>query len=435
MMDREERNLRRSPFVIHDRTLNEYLQGIACRLAGEHCPDVRVHVVNTPLFNANMAPNGMMQVWSGLLLRMENEAQVAAVIGHEIGHVTAKHTVAALSKQQITQIGLVGASILSPQVAKYGDVLGASAGLLFLKFGRDDELQADALGFKYSLAVGYDVRESPKVFNTLGRLSAASGARIPEWQSTHPDPGNRVQRAEQRLATVPTADLAATKVNREAYLRLLDGMVFGENPRLGYFRGGRFLHPDLRFELTFPAGWKTANMPDVVVAQSADGGAQLQLGPGKGTPTEALQQFLGQQGINVRQRGQTTINGIAAVMASFDATTEQGGLSGTAASLQHQGVTYLIVGLSATQVWAQHGPPMETAIRSFKALTDPSLLNVQPAKVQLVTLTEVMTGQTFAQRYPSSIAAEQVYIINGIEAATSLPRGMVVKRVVGGLPN
>ncbi|MBL0173413.1 MAG: hypothetical protein IPP90_22530 [Gemmatimonadaceae bacterium] len=117
-----------------------------------------------------------------------------------------------------------------------------------------------------------------------------------------------MQRAEQRLATVlSTAELANTKVNRDAYLRLLDGMVFGENPRLGYFRGQRFLHPDLRFELTFPTGWKTANMPEAVVAQSADGAAQLQLGPGKGTPTEALQQFIGQQGITVRQKGQTTI--------------------------------------------------------------------------------------------------------------------------------
>lgn len=392
------------------------------------------HLLDDAAVNAFAYPGGFIFVTRGLLAHLNSEAELSEVIGHEIGHVTAKHTVAALSKQQVTQIGLVGASILSPQIAKFGDVLGASAGLLFMKFGRDDELQADALGFKYSLNIGYDVRESPKVFTMLGRLSESAGARIPEWQSTHPDPGNRVQRAEQRLATVPAAELAGTKVNRDSYLRLLDGMVFGENPRLGYFRGARFLHPDLRFELTFPSGWKMANLPDAVVAQSADGGAQLQLGAGKGTPAEALQQFIGQQGITVRQRAQTTINGIPAVIASFEATTEQGGLSGLAASLQHQNVTYLIVGLAATQVAAQHGPAMEASIRSFRALTDPSLLNVQPAKLQLVSLPEAMTGQSFAQRYPSSISAEQVYIINGIDAATNLPRGAMVKRVLGGLP-
>lgn len=393
------------------------------------------HLLDDAAVNAFAYPGGYIFVTRGLMTHLNSEAELAEVIGHEIGHVTAKHTVAAISKQQITQIGLVGASILSPQVAKFGDVLGASASLLFLKFGRDDELQADALGFKYSLAQNYDVRESPKVFTTLGRLSAGAGARIPEWQSTHPDPGNRVQRAEQRLATTTPAQLAATKVNRESYLRLLDGMVFGENPRQGYFRATRFLHPDLRFELTFPTGWKTANLPDAVIGQSADGTAQLQLGPGKGTPAEALQQFIGQQGITIRQRGQTTINGIAAVYAEIDAATESGSLRGLVVSLQHRNVTYLLLGISTSAAAGAQGPAIDAAIRSFRDLTDPALLNVQPAKVQLVTLTEAMTGQTFAQRYPSSIAAEQVYIINGIEATTNLPRGMQVKRVVGGLPN
>jgi predicted Zn-dependent protease len=393
------------------------------------------HLLDDAAVNAFAYPGGYIFVTRGLMTHLNSEAELAEVIGHEIGHVTAKHTVAAMSKQQITQIGLVGASILSPQVAKFGDVLGASASLLFMKFGREDELQSDALGFKYSMALGYDVRESPKVFNTLGRLSESAGARIPEWQSTHPDPGNRVQRAEQRIAAQPAGSFAGTKVNRDSYLRLLDGMVFGENPRQGYFRATRFLHPDLRFELTFPTGWKTANLPDAVVGQSADGGAQLQLGFAKGTPAEAITQFVGQQGITVRQRGTTTINGIAAVMASFDATTEQGTLSGIATSLQYRNATYLLIGFASSQAAAQQVPIMESAMRTFRELTDATALNVQPARVQLVTLTEAMTGQTFAQRFPSSIPIQQLYIINGIDAGTSLPRGMILKRVVGGLQN
>src|SRR5258706_11508269 len=93
LMDREEPRLRRSPFALRDPQLRDYVQDIACRLAGDHCPDVRVYLVQTPLFNANMAPNGMMQVWTGLLLRVENEAQLAAVNGHEIGHYGARHSV------------------------------------------------------------------------------------------------------------------------------------------------------------------------------------------------------------------------------------------------------------------------------------------------------------------------------------------------------
>lgn len=390
------------------------------------------HLLDDAAVNAFAYPGGFIFVTRGLMTYLNSEAELAEVIGHEIGHVTAKHTVSAMSTQQLTQIGLVGASILSPKIAQFGDVIGASAGLLFLKFGRDDELQADALGFRYSLNLGYDVRESPKVFATLGRLSGDAGARIPEWQSTHPDPGNRVQRAEQRLTGVSAADLAKTKVNRDAYLRIVDGMVFGEDPRQGFFRDALFLHPSLRFQLNLPTGWKKANLPSAVIAQSADGGAQFQLVPGSGTPKDAVSQFVGQEGITVRQRGTLNINGIPAELADFEATTEQGTLRGTVASLTFRNVTYMMMGIAAAQAPAQYLTEISSTIRSFREVTDPAVLNVQPARVQLVTLPEAMTGQTFMQRYPSTVDANQVYIANGIEAGTNLPKGMLMKRVVGG---
>jgi beta-barrel assembly-enhancing protease len=114
MMDRHEARLRRSPFALRAEKLQAYVQGIACRLAGEHCPDMRVHLVRTPLFNASMAPNGMMQVWSGLPLRVDNEAQLAAVLGHEIGHYLQRHSVERLRDAKSrsafgTFIGLFGA--------------------------------------------------------------------------------------------------------------------------------------------------------------------------------------------------------------------------------------------------------------------------------------------------------------------------------------
>jgi predicted Zn-dependent protease len=281
------------------------------------------HVLDDAAVNAFAYPGGFIFVTRGLMTHLNSEAELAEVIGHEIGHVTARHSAAQMSQATLAQLGLAGASIFSPQIARYGDLLGTGASLLFLKFGRDDELQADALGFRYSLAQGYDVRESPKVFTTLGRLSGGAG-RVPEWQSTHPDPGNRVQRAEQRIAETPATAFANARVNRPEYLRLLDGMVFGENPRNGFFDRSRFLHPDLRFQLDFPGGWKTSNQPDAVIAVSADHGAQIQLVPGQGTPTQALQGLLQRQGVTVKQSAQTTVNGIPAVIAAFDAQREQG---------------------------------------------------------------------------------------------------------------
>lgn len=388
------------------------------------------HVMDDAAVNAFAIPGGFIFVTRGLLTHINSEAELAEVVGHEIGHVTAKHSVVQISQAQLAQVGLVGASIFSQTVAKYGEVLGAGTSLLFLKFGRDDELQADALGFRYSLAQSYDVRESPKLFRMLGSLGGGGG-RVPEWQSTHPDPGNRAQRAEARIAETPPAQLANLKVNRDGYLRLLDGMVFGENPRQGFFRGTRFLHPDLRFEFTFPSGWQVANQPDAVVGLSADKTAQLQLTLAKGTPAQAVQALAGQQGVTVKQRGSTTVNGNAAEQLTFDAQTQQGTLSGMLLAIAYNGATYAMLGIVAPN--SARAGEVDAAARSFRALTDAAALNVQPAKLQIVTLDAAMTGAQFAQRHASgNVTAETLYLINGIDATTPLSRGMLLKRVVGG---
>lgn len=386
------------------------------------------HVLDDAAINAFAYPGGFIFVTRGLLTNLNSEAELAEVIGHEIGHVTAKHSVVSMSEQQLAQIGLVGASIFSSTVARYSDLLGGGASLLFLKFGRDDELQADALGFKYSLALGYDVREAPNVFQTLARLSGDAG-RVPEWQSTHPDPGNRAVRAEQRVAQLAPGALEGTKINRESYLRTINGMVFGENPRHGYFEGTRFLHPDLRFEFSFPGGWRTANMPDAVVGMSPDNGAQIQLIPAQGTPAQALQSFLQQQGITVRQSSSATVNGLNAASAVFDANTQNGILQGRALAVAQNQQTYLLLGIMAPQVAAQWSSGIDAALRSFRTLTDPKALAKQPVRIELVTLDQAMTGAQFVQRFPSSVPAEAVYIANGIEATTSLAKGTLLKRI------
>lgn len=391
------------------------------------------HLLDDAAVNAFAMPGGFIFVTRGLMTHLNSEAELAQVIGHEIGHVTAKHSVHQMSQQTLAQVGLVAGSIFSERVASLGNVLGAGMGLLFMKFGREDELEADALGFRYSLEQRYDVREAEKVFTTLSRLRGEEGARVPEWQSTHPDPGNRAETAHKRAAELPAASLANTRVNRNEFLRLLDGMMFGENPRLGYFRGARFLHPDLRFEITMPKGWESANLPEAVVSMSPQEDAQFQLTLGQGSPAQALQQLLGQQGIAVTQSGQTSINGLPAVMATFDAQTDSGVIKGIATAVQYQDRTYLLIGIATQAGMRRSASVIEGTMRSFRALNDPALINVQGATVQLVTLPDAMTGQAFTQRYPSTIPAEEIYVINGMTAGTNLSRGTLLKRVVGGL--
>ena len=203
LMDREEKGLRRSPLVLRDEKLKNYVQDIACRLGSEHCPDIRVYLVRTPLFNASMAPNGMMQVWTGLLLRMENEAQLAAVLGHEIGHYLQRHSVERLrdirSKSAFGQVlGLFGLIGAVGQIA-----VAASA----YAYGREHEHEADRIGAVLMHRAGYDVAEAAKVWNNLLKEVRAREGKEPEQTAplfaSHPAPPERRDILGQIAASMP----------------------------------------------------------------------------------------------------------------------------------------------------------------------------------------------------------------------------------------
>ena len=210
MMDREERQLRRSPFAVRDPQLTAYVQDIACRLAGDHCPDVRVHIVRTPMFNANMAPNGMMQVWTGLLLRMENEAQLAAVIGHEIGHYVERHSIDRMRdiKARTAFAQFLGAFGLFGAIGQIGILASAFA------YGRDHERSADRISVALMRKAGYDTAEASRVWtNLIAEASARPGGdpHNPLF-ATHPAPAER----QETLAGMSAAQPGGT-TNEEAW--------------------------------------------------------------------------------------------------------------------------------------------------------------------------------------------------------------------------
>ncbi|HJU72416.1 MAG TPA: M48 family metalloprotease [Gemmatimonadaceae bacterium] len=392
------------------------------------------HTLDDPTVNAFALPGGFIFVTRGLVTHLNSEAELAQVIGHEIGHVTAKHSVSQISKAQIATIGLGVGSIFSITIASLGGVLETGLTLAFLKFGRDDEIQADDLGFRYSLNQRYDVREAVDVYEMLQALGSRATGRLPEWQSTHPDPGNRLAQTRQRITAVPAAQLTGLVVNEESYLRLLNGMVYGNNPRLGFFRGARFLHPDLRFEWTFPNGWQTANLSNAVVGQAPSKDAVLQLQISQNASVvDALRAFFAQQGIQQISGGTTTINGNQAALGEFDAQTESGVVRGMIAFIRFNNTTYGIIGYAPAQRYASYASTFRSSIGSFRELTDASALNAQPARIEVVTLPRDMTIETFIQTYPSSISAQDVMVLNDAPAGTQLRAGKLVKRVVGGV--
>lgn len=191
IMDREETRLRRSSFAVHDEALTRYLTSLVCKLAGDHCPDARVHVVRTPYFNASMAPNGMMQVWTGLLLRVDNEAQLAAVLGHEMGHYLSRHTLERMRdvKNKTAVAAFMGMFGLVGAIAQIGVVASAFA------FSRDQEQQADRWGMKLMRDAGYDCSQAAQVWdNLIAELQVTGGADAGKRSAlfaTHPPAADR----------------------------------------------------------------------------------------------------------------------------------------------------------------------------------------------------------------------------------------------------
>lgn len=220
MMDREESKLRKSPFNLRAPQLQSYVQQIACRLGAAHCPDIRVYLVRTPYFNASMAPNGMMQVWSGLLLRVDNEAQLAAVLGHEIGHYLERHSLERLRAAKSTSafgqfLGLFGA------VGLVGN-LGLVAGMF--AYSRDNERDADRIGAILIHQAGYDVAQAAKVWGNLNlevKARPNGGKETSPFFATHPGREEREATLAEFAASYPggVANEAAWQESTAPFIR------------------------------------------------------------------------------------------------------------------------------------------------------------------------------------------------------------------------
>jgi predicted Zn-dependent protease len=262
-----------------------------------------------------------------------------------------------------------------------------------------------------------------------GVTRAEGGGRMPDWLSTHPNPGNRTEHVR---AQIQATGARGTIVKRDEYLARLDGMVFGENPREGFFRQNVFYHPDLRFQLTFPRGFQTRNQRDAVigVSQSQDALVALTL-VDAASPEAAARQFLSQQGVQAGRSSRDRIGGMPAYTALFQAATDQGTLGGEVAFLAYNGKIYRTMGYTSVSRLSAYQDAFAQAIRSFSPLTDRRYLEVQPKRLDLVTLDRQMALAEFARTYPSTVETNTLGLINGITGNGLLPKGEA-KRVVGG---
>jgi len=424
--------------VYDDQKVHDYVNRLGMELAARsERPKLpwAFYVMDDPTVNAFALPGGSIFVTRGILVHMNDEAELVGVLGHEIGHVTARHSVQQMTREQLAQIGLGVGSILSSQVAQYAGLASQGLGVLFLKYGRDAESQADQLGFKYMVHEGYDPRAMADMFATLERVSRLEGAGdIPEWQSTHPNPGNRIQATQARVDTL-SVPLDQLRKGREEYLPIVAGMTYGEDPRQGYIEGHTFYHPGLRFKLDLPSGWQSKNSPEALVAVSPEQDAMLQLtAPGRGTPEEAAKQFFGQEGIRSSQASSAPINGLPAVSSYFEAQTEEGTLQGVVSFIKYGDLTYRILGYTPAGKLQAYDGTFRNTVKSFSELTDSTRLKVTPYQAELVKVDRDMTVPEFNQKYPSTIPVERIAVLNGFDTTDQrITAGTTVKRIIGGV--
>ncbi|NNC93981.1 MAG: M48 family metalloprotease, partial [Chitinophagales bacterium] len=389
-------------------------------------------ILDSPIVNAFAVPGGYVYFTRGIMAHFNNEAEFAGVLGHEIGHIAARHSAKQYSQATLAQIGLTLGAVFAPeQFSDFVNAANTGVSLLFLKFGRDDETESDRLGVEYSTKVGYNAIEMANFFKTINRLQEAAGASIPTFLSTHPNPGDRYKEVT-RLANKWQKQLNVSptnlNINRESYLQLVDGIVYGEDPRQGFFENNTFYHPDLKFYFPVPANWQTMNSPTAVQMAPQDGNALmvLQLSQSK-TLKEAGEEFVNSNSLVVIESKNTTQHGkpVLKLLAKQEQTDANGAVIQTLMVLchfvQHDGIIYQLYGLALDENYNNYSNFFLNTLNNFKTLTDPNKLNRLPARLEVKSVPSATTLQKALQLNGVGAGSlEEHAILNGMQLSDQL---------------
>ncbi|SED24647.1 M48 family metalloprotease [Pseudomonas anguilliseptica] len=383
-----------------DEKLQAYVQQIGERVAkNSHRNQLAYQftVVDSPDINAFALPGGYIYIHRGLLAYLSSEAELAAVLGHEVGHVTARHSVQ--QQSQSTAWGLLGQAVaVGTGVGAAADVTSVLGSAFVRGYGRDMELEADGLGAQYLARSGYDPQamiEVVKVLKSQENFARDQAAARGEAQpaggyhglfDTHPDNDRRLQ---QVLGPARALATGQQEVNRDAFLKHLDGLPFGDSAETGVRRGQRFYHADLNFTLVFPQGWDLVNRPDALIGHTADQQAfiamTLEDNPQNLTPAELLRQRVGGQrlvaGVELQQAG---LKGYSAVLP--------GNAAKRVAVIQHGPRLYLFVAAVRGRASLEsQDEQFLRVIKSFRPMTRAEYQQAQPLRLQMV---KAKPGQT-----------------------------------------
>lgn len=426
--------------VYDDPGLQSFVQAKGTEMGKiSHRPNLEYHVkvVDSPVVNAFAVPGGFIYLTRGILAQFNNEAELMGVLGHEMGHVAARHSVSQQTKQQLGTLLLIGGMIASEKFASYAQYAMQGMELLFLSFSRDDERQADALGCEYSSKMGYDGTKMADFFNVLNRMNMArSQGGVPTFLSTHPDPGDRYNAVmQQSRAWQDSLKLASYKVNTDSYLQLIDGIIYGEDPRQGYTDGNTFYHPELKFKFSYPPGWELTNAPTQVTVQPQDGRALLLFTlANQKTLQSAVDSTLAAYGLQLQRAERRTVNGLPAIitLSMQQAKDQSTGAVSTNSVLsyfiEYGSLIYVFHGVSTEADFNNYVSTMESAMKTFDRLTDPNRINVKPKRI---AVRKVQRSGTLASAFSyfgiKQDIWEELALLNNMELNDQVAAGKMIK--------
>jgi predicted Zn-dependent protease len=426
--------------------LKNFISELGKELSGRsHREDLiyRFTVLDSPEVNAFALPGGYVYITRGILAYLNSEAEIAGVLGHEIGHITARHGVRQQSAATAAQIfSAVVAMKTGSQT--YTDLTNILGGALLSGYGREQELEADRLGAEYIANVGFDPNEMLEVIGVLkdqeefGKQRAqAEGRQQQSYHGVFASHPRNDQRLQEVVSSVKQREPAepGRQNGRERYLKLLDGMLFGQNPDQGLIRDNRFLHPDLGigFNLPLSADWLTQNLRDRFIMQRTDRQAMLQLTVEdlhkRETPREYLYRTLG----NPRPASEQSldINGLPAHSLVGSVQTNAGRANARFTAIFHGEKAYLFVGAADPKAdFGAHDADFVKVAGSFHALTEQERKQAQPYRIRIYRARPGDTYAKLARKIPlPAYKEEQLRLLNGDYPDRELEAGRLIKLV------
>lgn len=387
-------------------------------------------VVDSPVVNAFATP-GYVYFTRGILAHFNNEAEFAGVLGHEIGHITARHAVIQQRNAMLGQLGIIAGVVLVPELSQFIEPLSAGMQLALMSFGREAERESDRLGVEYSSKIGYDASEMAGFFETLSRQGkAAGGEEIPEFMSTHPSPDER-NVTVSRLAGEWKDKLKLTdaKVNRDSYLRRIEGLIVGEDPKQGFVENGVFYHPVLKFQFAVPGKWSLQNTPQQVQMAPGNGESLLMLTlAARGSLEETAGKLMQQYNLTPVESKKESINGLNSLLVIADQKQEKATIRVLSALIEYDGNVYNMMGIAELSKFTDYQPGFLSTVRSFRRLTDADKLNRHPEVIRIKSVPREMTVQAAFQNFNTPASRfEELAILNGMLLNDRVEKGTLIK--------